>query len=163
MPSRTKISFTLAHLALVALGAAQIEVGDWGLVGRVLSAYGSLSGSTSGYSFFAPGVGSPMRASFDITESDGKTVTEDLGIANREVALRVGNIVEAFRDQIDDEAARRSLAASWAGHVLARHPRARAVRVRLEEYDLPTMAGLRQGEETGWEPIYGATFRRSAR
>lgn len=160
MVTRKKIAFGIVHLSLVALGAAQVDLERLGRVGQVLAAYGSLSGSTTGYSFFAPGVGSPMRAQFDVTGSDGRTVTETLAAGDRESALRLGNIIEAARDRMEEKATRRALAASWAGHVLARHPFARSVKVRLEEYDLPTMTDSRRGASEGWVPIYSATFRR---
>jgi hypothetical protein len=159
-----KIAVAVVHLVLVAFGAAHGRFEGLGWVGKPLGWYAALSGADSEYGFFAPGVGSQLRADFEITGADGRQVSEEL-IPNldREVSLRVGNIIGIFWDEIDDEQSRRSIAASWAGTVLARHPGARQVKVVLRAYDLPSMAEYRSGERPQWTPFYQAVFVRRAK
>ncbi|WP_433935238.1 hypothetical protein AB3662_11100 [Sorangium cellulosum] len=61
-----------------------------------------------------------------------------------------------------DPAARRSLIASWVAKVFAKHPEAESVAVRLESYDLPSMAEYRAGKQPRWYVEYQAKFKMKA-
>ncbi|WP_437627812.1 hypothetical protein [Sorangium sp. So ce1151] len=147
-----------AHLAVVCLGALQVHVGDEGWARRAVKYYGLLSGADSGYSFFAPGVGTTLSASFQVNGADGKIASDVLETGvSREADIRVRNIIGMFWLE-EDEMVRRSLVASWAGKVLARHPDADSVVVQLDTFELPSMAEYREGKTTGWELNYRAKF-----
>jgi len=147
-----------AHLVVVCLGALHVSVGDGGWARRAAQVYGMLSGADSGYSFFAPEVGTTLSASFQVNSANGSKVTDVLETGvSREADIRVRNIIGMFWLE-DDQAARRSLVASWAGKVLARHPDADSVVVRLDTFELPTMADYRDGKTTGWKLNYRAKF-----
>jgi hypothetical protein len=159
-----KIMLALAHLGLVALGALHVHYDFLGPAGKLFTWYGSLSAADSQYDFFAPGVGSQLRAVFEVVDDKDRVLQEDLcPDADREVSLRVGNIIGLFWDAVDEPQSRRSLAASWAGRVLARYPLATQVQVRLQAYDLPAMADYRRGERPRWNPFYEATFVRKTK
>jgi len=160
MKAHTAIGLGIVHLVLVAIGAMQIDLNRWGGWGRMIRFYGGLSGSISNYSFFAPEVGSPMRASFEVFEAGGKKTTEGFPEANREITLRLGNIVDIFHEELDERDARRSLAASWASLILARHPGARGVKVRVDAFAVPTMKEFSEGKAAAWTELYHATFLR---
>ncbi|WP_155798703.1 hypothetical protein [Sorangium cellulosum] len=147
-----------AHLAVVCLGALHVQLGDEGWARRAVTYYGLLSGADSGYSFFAPGVGATLSASFQLNDANGEIVTDllETGVS-READIRVRNIIGMFRLE-EDETVRRSLVASWAGKVLARHPDADGVVVQLDTLELPSMAEHREGKTPGWTLNYRAKF-----
>ncbi|WP_437957596.1 hypothetical protein WME76_40810 [Sorangium sp. So ce119] len=152
-----------AHLVVVCLGALHVHIGDEGWARRAVKYYGLLSGADSGYSFFAPGVGTSLSASFQLNDANGETVTDVLETGvSREADIRVRNIIGMFRLE-EDETVRRSLVASWAGKVLARHPDADSVVVQLDTLELPSMAEHREGKTAGWELNYRAKFVHHAR
>lgn len=156
---RLLVAAAVFHLIVTLVGAAGKlpERGD--PFSRTLQYYAAITGANNGYGFFAPGIGSQLRALFDVTEADGKVVTTGLQSGfSHEADLRVGNLIPRFWDADEDERLRRSLAASWAGKILARHPGARTVTVRLEQYDLPSMTEFASGKRGAWEPYYRARF-----
>ena len=154
MKSRIGIALGSAHLVLVTLGAAQIDAGAIG------SYYGKLSGSSSNYAFFAPTVGSPTRATFEITDEKGTVRREALDETNRELSLRIGNILDVFEDEMPDDETRRTLAASWVSYMMTRHPESRKVGLVVDYYDVPTMKEFRDGKAPYWKSLYRAVFKR---
>src|SRR5262249_50739225 len=146
------------HLLLVVCGAAGLSLLPDGTgPGKALRWYGAMSGSDNGYGFFAPGVASQFRATFTLSDGAGRGWTDTLeGEPNPEVTLRIRSIVGLFAEGGLGPA----LAASWAAKLFGRHPDARHLLVRVEAYDLPTMAEYRDGERPRWQPIYEATFAR---
>lgn len=154
------LGIAFSHLILVAIGASQLNLWphESGL-GRSLDYYGALSGAGSGYGFFAPGVGSQLRGSFDIVDGQGGVTPNAIEAgASHEGALRIGNLLGWFWRDTADRKLQRSLAASWAGKMFARHPEAEQVVVRLETYHLPSMKGYRSGKRPHWVPYYEAKF-----
>jgi hypothetical protein len=149
------------HLCLVIWGATQFRLPPDNPLMRAFDIYGTLSGANTGYGFFAPEIGSELRARFEIEDSAGRTFTDTLqrGV-NRETALRINNIIGTITERMEKPAERRRLAASWAGKMFARHPDARQVAVILESYDLPSLERYRAGDRTGWSPFYRAVFSR---
>ena len=159
------LALAAGHLGLVALGAGSVNLRDLGLPGRALEEYGALSGASSGYGFFAPGVGFQLGARFDIIDKGGVTTPDSLATgASHEADIRVGNIIDQFGrvdDEDDEEAAarvRRALAASLAGTLFGRHPDAAAVVVRLQSFTPVSMEAWRSGERPRWAPVYTAKF-----
>lgn len=147
------------HLFLVLMGTMSIDVGRWSVIGFPLYLVSELTGANRGFGFFAPGVGSDIRAKFEVFLPSGNVVEERLqrGLSH-EADLRVGNIVGKFWEEISDESRRRALTASWAGKMLARHPGAKAVKVCIETYELPAMQDFVKGEKPSWENYYEAKF-----
>src|SRR4051812_29696199 len=113
MKIRIAIALGLVHLALVVVGGSQMKLGE-SVPAKLFRYYGALSGASADYAFFAPGVNSPLRASFYLTDEKGETIREGTDGSNREVSIRLGDIAESFRDKLFDEKLRRSLAASWS-------------------------------------------------
>ncbi|WP_437589320.1 hypothetical protein [Sorangium sp. So ce1000] len=151
------------HLVLVlVLGVLHVRLpyGSW--VERTVGYYGALSGASSAYSFFAPSVGPLLWATFQVRDRAGSLTTEALETgASHEADLRVKNIVDMYWDE-QDPAVRRSLVASWAAKVFSKHPEAESVVVRLESYDLPSMAEYRAGKQPQWNVEYQAKFNLKA-
>ncbi len=160
MKLRIAITAGLLHLVLVIIGAAELNLPGDNFAARAIRFYASLSAANANYSFFAPSVGSPLRATFHFTDADGRQYSEDTDAQAREVTLRFGNMVDAFRNKIDNEPVRRSIAASWSGRVLAKYPAATKVRFVLDEYQIPTMAEYRAGQTMSWKEDYVAQFER---
>lgn len=150
----------MAHLSFVVLGALSLD--PWsklGKIGMILTFYGEATGASSGYGFFAPGVGSQLRSKF-FTESFNGITAEALlaNPLNRESDLRLGNLVGWFWNDRADRKIQRSLAASWAGKIFGDDPGARTVTVRLESYYLPSMKQYREGQRPDWRFFYEAKF-----
>jgi len=148
-----------AHLALVVCGAADLfpRFGRSG-VAKGLRWYGHMSGSDSGYGFFAPEVGSQSRAIFTMKDKTGRVWTDTLEAGeNNEVQLRVNGMVS----DAPTGRQRRALAASWAGKMFARYPQADEITVRIEFFDLPTMEEYAEGDEPEWVKDYEVTFYRN--
>jgi hypothetical protein len=149
------------HLILVTCGAADIELPTKFFLGKVINYYGELSGASYGYSFFAPGVTSQIRAVFDVVDRDFHHSTlELLDDTNREIKLRIGDIIEQFsnEDQDDQMKFQRSLSASLSGTVFARYPGAKSVTIRLEGFTPISMEEYRKGARPAWIQLYSAEF-----
>src|SRR5262245_31660466 len=88
------------HLLLVVCGAARVSPGsDDSFAGRVFRWYGAMSGSDSGYGFFAPGVAQECRATFTLSDAAGRTWEDTLARGhNPEVTDRIGVIVSLFSE-----------------------------------------------------------------
>lgn len=155
------LAFAVLHLGIVILAAAQIEMAAIPLIGRSLHYYGALSGAGNSYGFFAPGVGSSFRAEFDVEEHNHSHTDHLERHHNRESDLRFGNLLGLLSRNVDDEKARRAIAASWAGKIFARYPEASAVTVRLEMHGVPVMKLYKEGIRASWEPFYRAKFVKS--
>ena len=67
----------LFHLAMVSLGAAQLDFRTWKWADLGIAYYGAFSGADTGYSFFVPGAGPQFRAYFEIVEAE-KTFSDSL-------------------------------------------------------------------------------------
>lgn len=155
------------HLLLVGLGASYVDLTRLGPIGEALNLYGEATGSSHSYGFFAPGVGSQVRARFEVVDESGKNEMISLQSgASHEGDLRVGNIIDQFVHMLDEveeqENLRRSLAASLAGSVFGEYPKAREVVVHLDEFVPVSMADYRAGERAKWDEIYTARFRNDA-
>lgn len=155
------VTVGVCHLILVTFGAADVEFSDKYWWARAINYYGEISGSTFGYGFFAPGVSSQIRAVFDVVESDSSRRTRQLKEnSNREVDLRIGDIIEQFvgEDREDPMGFQRALSASLSGAVFAEHPGAKSVTIRLEKFEPISMEEFRSGRRPSWESLYSAEF-----
>ncbi len=152
------------HLVLVVLGAYDFEWADYGHAGKWVDYYTVLSGANSGYGFFAPGIGSQLRALFDIEEKSGRKHTLELtSTKSHEAEIRVGDIIEQFLTEDGEKPDRdlqRSMAASLAGTMFARTPGAKSVTIRLEEFTPVSRNDYLKGVRPEWIPTYSAKFER---
>jgi hypothetical protein len=146
-------------LALVVCGAASFRpLPEGSAPGKALRVYAAVSGADNSYGFFAPEVGEQTRVVLTITDGAGRSWDEPLTeVENQEVRLRVGSLYGAASE---DGQLRRELAASWAARAFRRHPGARAVAVRIDSYDVPTMDEVRAGEAPEWQTTFRRSFRR---
>lgn len=158
--SRRHLLFTAlaaCHLTLVACGAASVRFPSGsGVLGDAIAWYGAMSGAEGTYRFFSPSVGTPVRATFTMTDADGNTRADVLYEGNQEVTLRLIKILLATYESD----LRQKVTASWAGKMFARHPDAQRVTIRVEEYQLPTMTEYASGERPFWRSEYEAVFQR---
>ena len=163
MRYRLFIIFGLLHIGLSVAGALRALPEARGPATGAIRWYAALTGADSAFGFFAPGVGTHLDANFEVAFADGRSELRRLESGlTREADLRVGTVVDAFWISAESERLRRSLAASWAGKIMARSPGATAVTVQLRSYYLPTMAEFRQGKTGAWEPYYRAKFAHAA-
>ena len=151
------LALAAAHLVCVSLGALEVRLPDGGLAGRTIARYAALTGADSSYGFFAPFVGTQLRVIFEVTDRAGRKIEEPLQLGdNREISLRIANVVAMYWSQ-DDEL-RRALSASLAGKILATHPEAERVAVRLDVFEMPTMKAYREGDRPRWALHYRTRF-----
>ncbi len=149
------------HLILVGCGAAGVT---WspalGVAGRALAYYGELSGADNGYGFYAPAVGTEARAVITMTDAAGRTRTDiPAEGTSHEARLRLGSIAGLLVPEDPD--ASPSLAAAWAAAMFGRHPEAQRIVIRVEDYDVPTLAEYRAGARPRWSPVSEAIFARA--
>ena len=155
------VAAVVIHLGFLILGATHFDAYQFG---RVTGIYSQLTGTGSGYGFFAPGVGKGIRATFEIVDGkETKTVRLEPG-RNREPDLRVGNVLNALSRNLEDEKLRRSVAASLTARIYSQFPNADSIRIVLETVDIATMEGYRLGDHRAdWTKLYEATFRRNTK
>jgi hypothetical protein len=160
MDPRRRIALLLvagAHLGIVAGGALEKLPRRGGWATRLLIEYAALSGADSFYTFFAPTVGPAIRLIFTVTDRSGGVCTDVLkGATNVEVDSRVDDLFSLF--WYADDAFQGTLLRSWAGMMFTRHPGAERIVVRVEAYDLPSMAEYRRGRRSEWDVRHHATF-----
>ncbi len=152
---RVWMALGLIHLLLSAVGSF------WGEHFSIpLSIYGYYTGSVSKLSFFAPGVGSQLRVRYHGIDPNGVVSEGNLITGRGETDLRIEKIIAMFWRNNPADELRRSLAASWAGKILAKNPKLLAVSISIDSFDLPSMSRFRSGQEAKWIPYYFATFRK---
>lgn len=149
------------HLLLVACGAIQLPLfGETNPIGRGLRIYGALSGSDSGYGFFAPEVGPQLRAVLHLEDDQGRQWTDQLDDGlNAEAKLRMSGVVSmvGFPEYRD------AIVTSLAAAMLGRHPTAKQVQVEVQVFDPPTMEDFRNGKRPQWESFFvSAPFYRQS-
>ena len=146
------------HLCLVLCGAVSLPLlSDDRPAGKALRLGRAMTGSDTNYGFFAPELGASLEARFTLIDKDGRTWTDELDPGNTiESRLRINNVLAWCYE----EDLREQVAASLAGSMLARHPTAVKVIVRIEEYDPPTFAEFRSGVRPNWDLLYEATVSR---
>jgi hypothetical protein len=152
----------LIHLILVACGALGIS---WEKKGspwpKVLQAIRESSGSDANHGYFAPGVGPNYRMTFILKDAKGRTWTDILEKTDyHEANLRLAGIVDVMVSSDDFADEYSAFAKSCAAKVLARHPSAVLVTVRVERDQTPSMAEWRAGKRVEWEKENDFTFTR---
>jgi len=146
------------QLGLVSMSALRVDLGAEGAIGRAAAYYSQLSGASTQYGFFSEDVGTLPRATFDVKEDD-KTTTDTLETgASHEADFHIVLLVSSIFAVAEDAEVQRTVAASMAGKIFARHPTAESVVVRAQTYALPTMAEYRNGVRPAWEVFYEGTF-----
>ena len=152
------------HLVLVAAGAAHLTSRVHGPVGRALRFYDALSGAGDSYSYFAPAVGPQLRARFSLSTPQGERFDETLEAGkSREVRFRLGNLAGTVYIVAQRTDMRRAFLGALAASRFGAHPRASVVQVRIEVWEMPTMAEYRAGARPRWRSLREATFVRTPR
>lgn len=148
------------HLALVVAGAAYYGFANYGVLGKALDVYGAASGANSSYGFFAPDVGSQVRARFEITDRQGHHRFTNINSGlNHESDLRINGIISGvMSEEQDPDRFARSLSASLAGTLFGRDTDAARVKVTLEEFAPVSMAQYRAGARPDWKSFYEISF-----
>jgi hypothetical protein len=154
-----------AHLTLVVWGAGNMPSLPDGPVAQALRWYSALSGADGSFGFFSPGVPPQYRAQFTLVGKDGRTWTDTLERGgSHEARLRLSGIADKLFPLDPEERPpdfQRTLTASWAAALFARHPEASRVVVRVEAYEVPSLADYQGGARLDWETIYEVTFTRT--
>lgn len=151
------LTAAVGHLGLVIVGGLDLCPWGWPVVGRPLTYYGSLTGVSSGYSFFAPSVRAAPDATFTLVDGAGRRWVDTLQTrVTREADIRVQDLIDVINKRRTGDALKRRVAASWAAEMFARHPAAESVVIDVGHRALPTMAALREGAAPGWESTYRA-------
>jgi hypothetical protein len=146
------IGVAALHLVLVASSAAGFVPGLDSAAEKVIRWYGSMSGGTNRYGFFKQ-VGTGCKVTCTMTDSDGRSWQDELSRGgNREADMRANGSIYMIVD-FDD-----NLAASWAAHMLARHPSAQQVVVQFEQFEPTSMDDFSKGKLPEWRTTYAKVF-----
>lgn len=151
-------SLVLAHVLLVAafLWADPVRNPPRPL-GAALRLYLNLSGAFRDYTYFAPEVGSDVKAGFLLEGAGGRARLVQFASGNKEVDFRYNCIIHSA---MWDEAARDLHAQSWAALLLGNDPGAERVTVMVRRLEMPSMEGYRRGERPRWATVYAGEFAR---
>lgn len=150
------------HLALVALGGAQLTSGLRGPLARGFRFYDALTGAGDSYAFFAPTVGPQLRARFTLSTPQGDSFDETLEDGrSREASLRLGNLAGTVYIAARRTDMRRAFLGALAANRFDAHPEVSVAQVTIEEWVVPTMAEHRAGARPQWRSLYDATFVRT--
>ena len=145
------------HLGLVLCGVLRLRPPAWsGPPGRLLEAYGQWSGASSQFAFFAPEVTPSVRVTFELELDSGERVLDTLEGADDAMNVRTYCLAINFHLLGRHD----TLARAWAAKMFGRHPEARALTLRLEQFQLPSMERYHAGERPGWSERYQARFER---
>ncbi len=156
------ILLALSHLTWVALFAAHVPMPSEGALGTFMRWYLGISGCNTRYGFFAPNVGTNLRARFEVVDHKGTHKSEILEAgSSRESQIRVQNVMSLFGRYIANPKIERSLTASWAGTVLGRYPAATEVGVFVEVLEFPELSHHARGKESVWREVYRVKFTRN--
>ncbi len=157
---RRWIVASIFHLSLMAAGAAHLPIELIPVLGPPLSYYSHLSGASNSYGFFSPGVGGQLLALIDIYDRSGHKLSTAIEAGeNREVALRINDIIEQFTDEHHDRVKfQRSLSASRAGSIFAQHPNIKKVEVRIETLQAVSRRAFLKGKIASWKATYSAQY-----
>jgi hypothetical protein len=129
--------------------------------GSAFRHYGYFSGGMARLKFFSPDVGSELRLTYKGPTREGKFHEGSILTARGETNLRLAKLVDIFWNKQTTPAIRQSLAASWAGKILALHPELVSVTLYLDAFELPPMGAYRAGLKRRWLPYYQASFERN--
>ena len=154
----------LLHLGLVSFSAAYFKLSDALPFRKVFQFYAKASGADSSYGFFAPSVGSKVRALFDLVDTNGVMISNISFSSemNREENIRLGGIFEEFlSDEADEEDFRQTLASSLAASAFSYKAGSVKATLHIQEFGPISMAEYRQGMRGDWEEIYTAKFIRT--
>jgi len=147
------------HLALVICGAAGITPVSTKLAGgRVVETYRAYTGANNGYGFFAPGVASEWRATFDVCSDERHCIP----VAREQVGHEARLLLITIDGLLGEDELRDLIAASHAARQFARYPHAEVVLVKAGVFEVPAMAEYRGGERPQWRDLYGYAFHRAA-
>jgi len=158
---RLLLGLAAAHLTLVMLGAAHVDLSRFGPLGRGLAAYSALSGADSTYGFFASEVIDQLEANFELVDRSGNRTTTSLVTGtNREADLLINNITLSLAPE--DPELRRKVSASLAGKLLAQHPEAVEVVLRVDRIETVSIEEYRSGSRPERTTVYTARFKHEA-
>jgi hypothetical protein len=150
----------LLHLGLSTAGCLNEDLFQ-NAYGSAFRHYGYFSGGMARLKFFSPDVGSELRLTYQGPTAGGKFLEGSILTARGETNLRLAKLVDIFWSKQTTPAIRQSLAASWAGKILAQHPELVSVTLHLDAFELPGMAAYRAGLAPRWLPYYQASFERA--
>ena len=155
---RVAIIAAAIHLSIAALFSTHwpVERVLPDFVERPLKLYGLYTGAQTHFNFFAPVVATQARARFRLVARDGTIRTDELLTRSAEANQRLAMMFTFYGEpQI-----RPFLARAWAVHMLARHPDAVAVEVRVEALDIPTLPQVKAGKSARWIEVDRTVLRR---
>ena len=159
-PARRRLAVAAAaiHLSIAAFFSTHWPAERIlpGLLERPLKLYGLYTGAQTHFNFFAPAVATQARAQFVLHRPDGTTARAELLTPSAEANQRLAMMFTFY----GVPEARPFLARAWAVHMLARHPEATAVEVRVEVLDIPALPDVKAGKPARWVEIDRTRLRR---
>lgn len=160
MPAKHKLiaAAAVVHLAIALLYAPHIPVELYipRALDRILSIYGSFSGTRARFDFFAPWVSSEARADFLVVPAQGPSRRVRLVTPSEEASRRLALMYTLFAFPSERE----RLMQAWGRYVLRLNPDAVSVETRVEMLVIPTMQERAAGKLPAWTEVGRATVRR---
>jgi hypothetical protein len=102
-----------------------------------------------------------VRARFVLSSRQGELEEETLETGkSREVGFRLGNIAGTIYIAAKRTDLQRAFLGALAANRFSIHPEASQVQVKIEEWEMPSMADYRTGSRPWWRVLNEATFTR---
>jgi len=145
------VGAALLHLLLVLCAVLHVRP-----PGVPLQFYGQWSGASNPFNFFAPVITPSVQVSFEMALDSGELVREEMRTSDDVMNVRTYCLALNFHLMGSQD----DVARAWAAKMFGRHPTARSVTLRMEEFRLPSMEQYREGQRPRWAERYQASFER---
>ena len=122
---------------------------------ETVSLYSEISGTNTGYGFFAPDLPSSTIVEFEITDTTGYKYIVPTLLNTREGMERFKSGIDFFKQF---ENFREVIMRSWALRVFEQHPDAKYVTVVIKREDLPSIAQYKKGKRTKQTELFKYNF-----
>jgi hypothetical protein len=144
------------HLFIALLYSSHLQVEHFipEPIERPIRIYGNFTGAHTHFNFFAPVVVTQVRVNFRLGLAGDAVRDIQVTAPNAEVNQRLAMMFNFYLRPT----AREPLVKAWAEHMLAAHPEAEWVQIRVEILEIPTLEEFRSGAKARWTEIrrYGA-------
>jgi hypothetical protein len=122
-----------------------------------LAVYLNMTGTESGYSYFAPNVPDNYKLVFQLQYRDGRTEDELPEVSGRATGLRLATLLDEIAET-EYEPLRAMLVKMLAYAVWQRHQDAIRIHAVFGYVELPTMAEFRAGKKESYNFWFGYNF-----
>ena len=128
---------------------------------RSLVAYEHISGSETGYGFFAPNVSISHKLVFEVRYPDNRTEYELPGVSGVATGTRMPLLLDNIA-RTPYDVSRETMLKMMAFEIWKRHPDAEVIRAVFGFVNLPSISDFESGRKESYESLFAYDFRFAA-